>query len=289
MNTIQTISGLREELNKARRAGQSIGVVPTMGVLHAGHASLLARARRENDIVVMTLFVNPTQFNEMDDYEKYPRVLYADEQVAAAEGVDYILAPTMQEVYPRGFDTVVVVRRLSDILEGKSRPGHLQGVSTVVTKLLLMVQADRAYFGEKDYQQLQVIRRLVSDLNIPTEIVPCATVREADGLAMSSRNARLSPVQRRAATVIHKALTYAQEIADTGVHDANILKAWIAQTIEVEVDARLDYAEIVDVDDLMDVDTIDIPSIALVAARFGDVRLIDNLRLVPAPGFEVRR
>jgi pantoate--beta-alanine ligase len=260
-----------------------------MGALHAGHAALLARARRENDIVVMTLFVNPTQFNEMDDYEKYPRVLGADERVAEAEGVDYILAPDMHEVYPKGFDTVVAVRRLSDILEGKSRPGHLQGVSTVVTKLLLMVQADRAYFGEKDYQQLQIIRRLTSDLNIPVDVIGCPIIREADGLALSSRNARLSEPQRKAATVLHTALAYAQEIADTGVHDANVLRAWIAQTIEVEPLASLDYAEIVDEDDLMQVDTIDVPSIALVAARFGDVRLIDNLRLRPAPGIEMRR
>ena len=291
MQVIPTIAALRAEIAAARRLGKTVGFVPTMGALHEGHRALLRRAKAENDVAVMSLFVNPTQFNDIKDFEKYPRDPARDQAIAAEDGVDYIFEPDMAQMYADGFDTVVVVRGLSDKLEGASRPGHFQGVATVVTKLLNIAQADRAYFGLKDYQQLQVVSRLTRDLDIPTEIVPCETVREPDGLAMSSRNVRLSPDQRRAARVLSQALSNAQEIADTGIHDAYQIRAFMAQTVAVESLAALDYATIVDPDTLQEVDTIDgpTPPVALIAATFGRVRLIDNRRIMPAVGYEVRR
>jgi len=285
MITTQTI----EDLHNAIPSGKTVGLVPTMGALHEGHASLLQRSKAENDLVVMSLFVNPTQFNDPEDFEKYPRDLDRDARVAEESGVDVIFAPIRDQMYPKGFDTVVTVSSLSGVIEGASRPGHFDGVATVVTKLLNIVNATRAYFGEKDYQQLQIIRILTRDLDIRTQIVPCPIVREPDGLAMSSRNVRLTPEERKAALVISRALAYVQDIAATGVHDAYQLQAWLAQTIEVEPLAKLDYAKIVDPDDLREVDTIDFGAIALVAATFGKVRLIDNRLLKPAPGPEVRR
>ncbi len=289
MNTVEHVTDLRIAVNGAKRSGKTVGLVPTMGALHQGHLSLIERARTECDFVVMSLFVNPTQFTDIEDFEKYPRDPIRDRALAEKAGVSLVFEPGVGDVYVKGFDTVVVARHLSDILEGKSRPGHFQGVATVVTKLINMVGADKAFFGEKDYQQLQVVRRVVEDLNIPVKIVGCPIVREADGLAMSSRNVRLSERQRSAAAILKKALDYAQEIADTGVHDAYALRAWMAQTIEVEAEAKLDYATIVDPDELRDVDTIDSGGIALVAATFGKIRLIDNKVLKPAPGYEVRR
>jgi len=288
MDTYERIADLRHALNKERGLGKTIGFMPTLGALHEGHLSLLRRAREENDLVVMSVFVNPTQFNQIEDYEKYPRDLERDKKLAAGVGTQIVFAPSMEEMYPEGFDTVVAVRGLSDILEGASRPGHFQGVATVVAKLLNIVQPTRAYFAEKDYQQLQVIRRLTLDLDIPTEIVPCATVREPDGLALSSRNVRLTPEERRAATVLSRALKYVQDIADTGVHDAFVLAGWLARTIEVEPLAKLDYAVIVDRETLQEVERIDNSPIALVAATFGKVRLIDNRIITPAPGLERR-
>jgi len=289
MNTVERVNDLRIAVKAVKRSGKTVGLVPTMGALHAGHLSLIEKAKSESDFVVMSLFVNPTQFTDIEDFEKYPRDPVRDRALAEKAGVDLVFEPSVGDMYTKGFDTVVVARQLSDVLEGSSRPGHFQGVATVVTKLINIVLADTAFFGEKDYQQLQVIRRIVEDLNMPVKIVPCPIVREPDGLAMSSRNVRLSDRQRSAAAILKKALDYAQEIADTGVHDAYALRAWIAQTIEVETEAKLDYATIVDPDDLREVDTIDSGGIALVAATFGKVRLIDNLVLKPAPGYEVRR
>lgn len=288
MHTYERIADLRDALAPAHREGKTIGFVPTMGALHAGHLSLLSRAKAENDLVVMSLFVNPTQFNDIEDFEKYPRDPRRDRELAEGAGVDIVFAPAMEEVYPDGFDTVVAVRGLSDILEGASRPGHFQGVATVVAKLSAIVASTRAYFGEKDYQQLQIIRRMTADLNIPTQVVPCPIVREPDGLAMSSRNVRLSLPEREAATVLNRALKYTQDIADTGVHDAFVLTGWLARTIEVEPLAKLDYAVIVDRETLREVERIDNSPIALVAATFGSVRLIDNRIITPAPGLERR-
>ena len=289
MQTITEIASLRETLRQARRAGQRVGLVPTMGAFHEGHLTLMRRARAENDVVVVTLFVNPTQFNDLDDFDRYPRDPARDAQMAEAEGVDVLFMPTPTEMYPKGFDTVVVVRALSERLEGASRPGHFQGVATVVAKLLNMAQADRAYFGEKDWQQLQVIRALARDLDVLTEIVGIPIVRESDGLAMSSRNVRLTPEQHAAALVLSQGLDNAQAIADTGVQDAYQLAAWMRQTIEVQPLARVDYAVVVDPQTLQEIDTIENGAVALVAATFGKVRLIDCRLLRAAPGPNVRR
>ncbi len=289
MQTINEIAPLRKALTQARRAGKTIGLVPTMGAFHEGHLTLMRRAKAENDVVVVTLFVNPTQFNDIEDFERYPRNMERDAQMAEDAGVDFLFTPTPDAMYPKGFDTVVVVRALSERLEGPSRPGHFQGVATVVTKLLGIAGADRAYFGEKDWQQLQVIHSLTRDLDIPTEIIGVPTVREPDGLALSSRNVRLTPEQRRAATVLSSALDNAQAIADTGVQDAYQLAAWMRQTIEVQPLARVDYAVVVAPDTLQEIDTIENGAVALVAATFGKVRLIDNRLLRPAPGPNVRR
>ncbi len=289
MQTITEIADLRSALNAARREGKTIGLVPTMGAFHAGHLTLMRRAKAENDLCAVTLFVNPTQFNDLDDFDRYPRDPERDHQLAEAEGVDVLFSPTPEEVYPKGFDTVVVVRALSERLEGAARPGHYAGVATVVTKLLLMAGADRAYFGEKDWQQLQIIKSLTRDLDIPTEIVSVPTVREPGGLALSSRNVRLTPEQRSAALVISSALDNAQSIADTGVQDAYQLAAWMRQTIEVQPLAKVDYAVVVAPDTLQEIDTIENGAVALVAATFGKVRLIDARLLYPAPGAGVQR
>ncbi|MBV9848690.1 MAG: pantoate--beta-alanine ligase [Armatimonadetes bacterium] len=289
MQTFSEIAPLRAALAEARQAGKSIGLAPTMGAFHEGHLTLIRRARAENDAVLVTLFVNPTQFNDIEDFVSYPRHPERDAPTAEAEGADFLFTPSPDEMYPKGFDTVVVARGLSERLEGASRPGHFQGVATVVAKLLNIAGADRAYFGEKDWQQLQVIRRLTADLNIPTEIVGVPTVREADGLAMSSRNVLLTAEQRRAATVLASALDNAQAIADTGVQDAYQIAAWLRQTIEVQPLARVDYAVVVDPETLQEVDSIENGALAAVAARFGKVRLIDNRLLRPAPGPAVRR
>jgi pantoate--beta-alanine ligase len=289
MKTYEDIDALRNDLGARRLAGKSIGLVPTMGALHEGHLSLIERARSENDVVVMSLFVNPTQFTDPEDFQKYPRDPHRDADLAQAAGADFIFAPTMEAMYPPGFDTVVAARAISEVLEGASRPGHFQGVATVVSKLFHIVSPDSAYFGQKDYQQVQVIKRMVKDLNVPIDIVVCPILREPDGVAMSSRNVRLSSQERKAAAVLFRAMSYAQQIADTGVHDAWQLAAWMAQTIEVEALARLDYAAIVDPEQLRQLDTIDAGAVALVAATFGKVRLIDNLVITPAPGAETKR
>jgi pantoate--beta-alanine ligase len=289
METFTQIESLRIRLQEARLAGKTIGLVPTMGAFHEGHLTLMRRAKLENDLALVTLFVNPTQFNDIEDFERYPRDPARDAQMAEAEGVDFLLTPSPDEMYPRGFDTVVVVRALSERLEGAARPGHFQGVATVVTKLLGIAGADRAYFGEKDWQQLQVIRRLAIDLNIPTEIVGVPTVREPDGLALSSRNVRLTPEQRKAAAVLSSALDDAQTIADTGMQDAYEIAAWLRQTIAVQPLAKVDYAVVVDPETLQEIDTIEHGGLAAVAATFGKVRLIDNRLLRPFGPGNIRR
>ena len=289
MQTITTIADLRVALNAARRESKTVGLVPTMGAFHEGHLALMRRAKAENDSVVVTLFVNPTQFNDLDDFDRYPRDPVQDAQMAESVGVDFLFSPSPEAIYPKGFDTVVVVRALSERLEGASRPGHYAGVATVVAKLLNMAGADKAYFGEKDWQQLQIIKSLTRDLDIPTEIISVPTVREPDGLALSSRNMRLTPEQRSAALVLSSALDNAQSIADTGVQDAYQLAAWMRQTVEVQPLARVDYAVVVAPDTLQEIDTIEAGAVALVAATFGKVRLIDARLLRPVTGPGVRR
>jgi len=276
MQTISKIPELRAALDEARRAGKTVGLVPTMGAFHEGHLSLMRRAKAENDLCVVTLFVNPTQFNDPSDFARYPRDTDRDARMAEVEGVDFLFLPAPPAMYPEGFDTTVIVHALSDRLEGASRPGHFAGVSTVVTKLLNIAQADRAYFGEKDWQQLQIVRALARDLNIPTEIIGLPIVREPDGLALSSRNVRLSPEQRSAALVLAAALDGAEAQVRAGIQDAALIEAGMRQAIEAQPLAGLDYAVVADQQMLQGVEEIGAGAIALVAATFGRVRLIDN-------------
>ncbi len=276
MQTISEITALRADLRDARRAGRTVGLVPTMGAFHEGHLSLMRRAKADNDLCVVTLFVNPTQFNDREDFARYPRDTARDARMAEGEGVDFLFTPSPEAIYPQGFDTTVTVRALSDRLEGASRPGHFAGVATVVAKLLNLAQSDRAYFGEKDWQQLQIVKTLARDLDIPTEIIGLPIVREPDGLALSSRNVRLTPEQRSAALVISHALGGAQALADAGVQDTDKIAEGMRRAIEAEPLAHLDYAVITAPDTLQEVRTIAGGAIALVAATFGNVRLIDN-------------
>lgn len=289
MDTITEIADLRAAVPDARRLGKTIGLVPTMGAFHEGHLSLMRQAKAENDLVVVTLFVNPTQFNERDDFDRYPRDPVRDAQLAEMEHVDFLFAPAPEAMYPQGFDTAVVVRTLSERLEGASRPGHFTGVSTVVAKLLNLAQADRAYFGEKDWQQLQIVRALARDLDIPTKVIGLPTLREPDGLALSSRNVRLTPDQRQAALVLSSALGDAQALADTGVQGASQIANGMRRTIEAQPLAQVDYAVVVHPDTLQQIDTIESGAVALVAAAFGKVRLIDNRLLRASAGPRIPR
>jgi len=283
MHVFEQIAPLRASLREARAEGKSVGLVPTMGALHEGHLSLIRRARAENGVVVVSLFVNPTQFGPNEDFSRYPRAFERDRQLTEAEGVDALFAPSVEEMYPPGFQTFVDVPNLGSILEGAHRPGHFRGVATVVTKLLQIVQPARAYFGRKDYQQLCIIRRLVRDLDIPTEIVPCPTVREPDGLAMSSRNAYLSAEERREATVLYRALQLAQTRVREGARDPLALQREMETLISSEPHASIDYVALVDPDTLQPVaDLAASPTLAALAVRIGKTRLIDNLLLTPS-------
>ena len=269
----------RDDLRTARSGlPEPVGVVPTMGYLHEGHAALIRRARDQCASVIVTLFVNPKQFGPNEDFARYPRDFARDRALCESLGVDLLYAPSVDEVYPPGFATSVDVSGLSEQWEGAHRPGHFRGVATVVAKLLIGTRADRAYFGEKDYQQLQVVKRLVLDLEIPTAIVPCPTVREADGLALSSRNAYLTPDDRPRATALYRGLMAARSALAGGERDARRLADSISQTV-VSAGLTLDYAAVVDPTTLAPLDRVDRPARALVAARLGRVRLIDNLEL----------
>lgn len=279
MRTVRTVVELREALTPARRAGQLIGLVPTMGAFHEGHLSLMRRARRESEVVVVSLFVNPAQFNDSSDLEAYPRDEARDATLAEQLGVDYLFAPSTGEVYPPGFATTVSVATLTETLEGVYRGReHFDGVTTVVTKLFNMVSPDVAYFGQKDAQQALVIARLVRDLNIPVRIEICATVREPDGLAMSSRNALLSRHERERAVALHRALLAADEAVADGVRDPPAVKARALSELS-RAQIEPDYLALVSPDTLEPVRRIEGEVLALVAARVGDTRLIDNHRL----------
>jgi pantoate--beta-alanine ligase len=274
--TVRTVAELRAALAPARHAGRSIGLVPTMGALHEGHLSLLRAARAGNDVVVMSLFVNPAQFNDSADLAAYPRDEHRDAELAANEGVEIVFAPPVDEVYPDGFATTVTVSGLTETLEGAQRGrGHFDGVTTVVTKLFNMVAPDVAYFGQKDAQQVAVIRRLVRDLDIPVRIEVCPTVREPDGLALSSRNALLSPADRQRATALNHALQAAQAAIDEGERDPATI-AERARTELADAEIEPEYFELVDAHTLAPVSEIDGDVLAVVAARVGATRLIDN-------------
>jgi pantoate--beta-alanine ligase len=281
MRTVRTVAELREALREPRRDARRIGLVPTMGALHDGHLSLIRAARAENDLVVVSLFVNPAQFNEASDLAAYPRDEASDARAAADAGAELLFAPPVEEVYPPGFATTVRVAGLTEQLEGEHRgAGHFEGVATVVCKLLNMAQPDVAYFGQKDAQQAAVIRRLVRDLDIPARIAVCPTVREPDGLALSSRNVHLKGEDRERALALSHALAAAEDAIASGERDAAaIAAAGRAAMARLGVDAE--YVALVGIDDLLPVERIDGDVLVAVAARIGSTRLIDNTLVSP--------
>lgn len=278
---IAPIAALRERVGSAKRRGLSIGCVPTMGALHAGHSALFDRARAECDLLIGTLFVNPLQFDRRDDLQCYPRDLETDLRICGRHGVDILFAPSTAEMYPRELATRVEVEALGSGLCGASRPGHFRGVATVVLKLLNLVQPDLAYFGEKDYQQLLIIRRLVEDTNLPVRIVAVETVRERDGLAVSSRNALLNAEEREAAPTLVRSLRRAQRAIEEGQSEAAVLVAQARAAFSREPLLRLDYFEVVDPETLKPVHRIVEPVRIAAAAWVGAIRLIDNLSAIP--------
>lgn len=278
MNVISDPVVMRAWTRSVRATGRRVGFVPTMGALHAGHRSLIEASTGANDATVVSIFVNPTQFTEARDFELYPRHLEADLDLCAAAGVDMAYVPSVETMYPDGAFTSVDPGPIGEILEGEHRPGHFAGVATVVVKLLNAVEPDVAYFGEKDFQQVAVVRRVAADLDIAPRIEALPTVREADGLAMSSRNARLAPEARRSATVIHRALAAADRLHRQGVHNEAQLTGAIAEVLATEPLCRTDYVALVDPVTLAPYRGSG-PVVALVAARFGEVRLIDNMTL----------
>lgn len=275
----------RAELRAALAAApRPIGLVPTMGWLHDGHRALIRRARAENATVVVTVFVNPRQFNVAADYTKYPRNEVRDLEVVASEGADLVWAPSVDEVYPPGFDTVVSVGAVAGPLEGAARPGHFDGVATVVAILFSLVRADRAYFGQKDAQQVMVIRQMARDLAIGTLVIACPTIREADGLALSSRNVHLTPAERAAAPVLHRVLAAARAAWLAGERSGDALRSLMRAVLDDEPRADVEYVSVADGTTLAELDVVDRPALASLAVRFGATRLIDNEILDASPG-----
>jgi pantoate--beta-alanine ligase len=272
---------MKEFARGARAEGRVIGLVPTMGALHEGHTALVARARKECSRVIASVFVNPKQFGPKEDYKKYPRDLEKDAKTLEEAGVDVLFAPEAADIYPDGFRTYVNVEGISERLEGRSRPGHFRGVATVVLKLFEIVQPHFAYFGRKDAQQVRIISEMVRDLNLDSEIVVCPVVREADGLALSSRNVYLSAGERNAATVLHQALVAVRDELSRGVRDAMQLQTALRRILGAEPLAQVDYAEIVSADTFEPVVRVARPSYAVLAVFIGKTRLIDNLLIEP--------
>jgi len=282
MPIIHTIADCRSFVANEHNEGHTIGLVPTMGALHEGHLSLMRRARAECDAVVASVFVNPTQFGPSEDFARYPRDLERDAQLAAGTGVDAVFAPSAAEMYPAGFATFVEQSApVAERLEGQCRPGHFRGVLTVCLKLFNIVGPDRAYFGRKDYQQALVITRMVRDLDLPLEIIRCDTVREPDGLALSSRNQYLDEATRRQALSISRGLGRARGAAAAGERRAAALAEIIRAELLAAGPCSIDYVDIADPDTLAPVETLDGPAVALVAVRIGGTRLIDNCLLEP--------
>jgi pantoate--beta-alanine ligase len=276
MRIERTIEGVRAAVREARAAGQRVSLVPTMGALHDGHLSLVRRARSESDLVVVSLFVNPTQFAANEDLGSYPRDEQTDAALAASAGADILFAPSVGEIYPDGFATTIHIAGITEVLDGASRGrGHFDGVATVVAKLFQIVAPDSAYFGQKDAQQVLVIRRLVRDLNFPVRVVACPIVREADGLAMSSRNVYLDPGAREQATALNRALDAAERAVVAGDRDGGAVLAAARSVLEA-AGIHPDYLELRSPDDLRELDRVDQPALLAVAARVGRARLIDN-------------
>src|SRR5580700_2316222 len=279
---METIRSVKEMRTAVKRSGRRVALVPTMGALHEGHATLMRQAREQDALVVVSIYVNPTQFGPQEDFKRYPRDLEADQRLCEREQVDTIFAPSDGEMYPGGVEaalaasTWVEETMLARRFEGERRPGHFRGVCTVVAKLFNIVQPDIALFGQKDYQQLKVVQRMVRDLRFPIEIVPVPTVREPDGLAMSSRNAQLSPAERAQAAVLSKALRVAHDLFTGGEQSADRLEAAMQRTVSLAPAMRLDYAQIVDGETLEPVTKVQHGNVALIAVHMGKVRLIDN-------------
>ena len=284
-HSVTTKPELRAYLAERRMAAASlgrsfaVGLVPTMGFLHEGHLSLAARARAENDLVVMSIFVNPTQFGPGEDFDRYPRDLEHDLQLAGDVGVDVVFHPLSSDMYDPGHCTWVDVEGLADHLCGARRPGHFRGIATVVTKLFGLCRPERAYFGQKDVQQARLIRRMAADLDLGVDVVVCPIVREPDGLAMSSRNVYLTPAERAQAPILHRALCEAEAALAAGERDAEAVKATVLSVLAEAPLARVDYVEVVAADDLQPVDVIAGEVVVAVAVRFGSTRLIDNVLL----------
>ncbi len=278
MDIYSRIADLRQEVGQVKKTGQRIGFVPTMGSLHKGHLSLVSKAVQENDFVVVSIFVNPTQFGPKEDYDSYPRDLESDAGKLGALDVDCIFSPDTTEMYPEGYNSYVMVKGISSKLCGSSRPGHFKGVTTVVAKLFNIIQPNTAYFGEKDYQQLMVIKRMVKDLNMPIAVRGIPIVREEDGLALSSRNKHLNIEERKQATILNRSLLKAKElILEKQLKDVSKIKKEIIEMIERQPLARIDYIEIVDLETLGDIQFIEDEVLVALAVYIGVTRLIDNM------------
>ena len=279
LQVVETVEDARDAVNGARLSGRAVGFVPTMGALHTGHVSLIDRARAECGFVVVSIFVNPTQFGPKEDFSRYPRPRDVDLQMCQDAGADLVFYPAVETMYPKGHRTSVEVGGLSEILEGAIRPGHFRGVATVVTKLFQIVPADRAYFGQKDYQQQTLIRVMARELNIPVEIVTCETIRDPDGLALSSRNAYLSPSERQSGLSLSRALKTAESLVAAGETTVEQLESAMRRELETTPGVSIDYAVIVDPESLASLTEAQPVMVALVAARVGNTRLIDNMIL----------
>ncbi len=276
MEIVSTVATMQQRVSDARAKGQKISFVPTMGYLHQGHLSLLEEGRKQGDLLVLSIFVNPTQFGQGEDFEEYPRDLDRDAELAETSGVDIIFAPMASEMYPKGYATYVDVEGITELLCGASRPGHFRGVTTVVSKLFNIVQPQVALFGNKDFQQLAVIRQMVFDLNMPIEIIGMPIFRENDGLAMSSRNVNLSDEQRQQALVLSRSLATAKRLASVGDIDCREIIATLKKSISAQPDARIDYLKICHQRTLEEQTRVDSDSVLLLAVFFGKTRLIDN-------------
>ena len=289
MEIIHTVNWMKQVANEARLKEHLLGLVPTMGALHEGHISLIREAQRQCSPVAVSIFVNPKQFGPSEDFKKYPRAFDADREILENLGVNYLFAPSPEEIYPKGFRTAVIVEGLSDRLEGKSRPGHFRGVTTVVLKLFEIVQPRFAFFGRKDAQQSVIIQRMARDLNLDTEVVVCPIVRGPDGLALSSRNVYLKDADRQAAAVLHRSLQAAKEEIRAGERNPAVVLAKVRTVIATEPRVELDYAEIADAETLEPLMTLARPAYLLLAARVGGTRLIDNAFIAPGDdgGFAV--
>ncbi|NMB34600.1 MAG: pantoate--beta-alanine ligase [Clostridium sp.] len=277
MILIKTISELKTKLNLIRNEGKTIGLVPTMGYLHKGHTSLIEASAKESDITLVTIFVNPTQFGPGEDFERYPRNIKRDIDMAKLAGADMIFSPEITEVYPDGYSTYVEVEGITNALCGKTRPQHFRGVTTIVNKLFNIIQPHRAYFGQKDAQQVVVVKKMVSDLNMDVDIIVCPIVREEDGLAISSRNVYLSPGERNSATILSKALFKAHKIIKKGERNAENILDSITRTIKLEKGAQIEYIALVDVNTLGPIDFLSGKVLIALAVKFGRTRLIDNI------------